>query len=197
MTEVFVPPTTYIKVPVGVTGDGAALPKGKTWVAVPDGTLGAGSMLSLGDGGGDPADLLAALTAMSSGVTKIGTATIRGVLVTGFALKVDPAKAVGIPSADQAAVKALATSFGAAEIPVDVWVDGQNLVRREKLTLPIPGGSGAPAGASLTVTTDCYEFGVAVRVSVPPATQVPAKIDGFDQPVFILIHIVTAPSRAG
>jgi hypothetical protein len=172
MTELFVPPTTYLKVPAGVTGDGSALPKGKTWVALPDGTPGAISMLSLGDGGGDPADLLAALTAISSGVTKIGTATIRGVPVSGFAIKVDPAKAAGIPSADQAAVKALATSFGAAEIPVDVWVDGQNLVRREKLTLPIPGGSGAPAGTSLTVTTDFYDFGVPVRVSAPPASQV-------------------------
>jgi hypothetical protein len=129
-------------------------------------------MLAVGDGGGDPADLLAALTAISSGVTKIGTAIIRGVPVTGFAIKVDPAKAAGIPTADQAAVKALATSFGAAEIPVDVWVDGQNLVRREKLTLPLPGGSGAPAGSSLTVTTDFYDFGEPVQVSAPPASQV-------------------------
>jgi hypothetical protein len=44
-------------------------------------------MLPLGDGGGDPAELLAALTAMSSGVTKIGTTTVRGVPVTGFAIK--------------------------------------------------------------------------------------------------------------
>jgi hypothetical protein len=174
VTELFVPPTTYIKVSTGVTGDGTALPlpKGKTWVEVPDGTPGASSILPLGDGGGDPGDLLAALTAMSSGVTRIGTATIRGVPVTGFAIKVDLAKAAGIPSADQAAVKALVATFGAAEIPVDVWVDGQNLVRREKLTAPFPVGSSAPTGASLTVTTDYYDFGVPVRVSAPPASQV-------------------------
>jgi hypothetical protein len=172
MTEVFIPPTMYIKVPADVTGDGGSLPKGKTWVAVPDGTPGASSMLSVGDGGGDPADLLAALTASSSGVTKIGTTTIRGVPVTGFAIKVDPGKATGIPSADRAAVEALVASFGAAVMPVDVWVDGQNLVRRETVTLPLPGGSGAPAGSSLTVTTDYYDFGVPVRVSAPPASQV-------------------------
>ena len=179
MTELFVPPTTYIKVPDGTTGDDSGLPKGKTWAAVPDGTAGASAMLSLDEGGGDPADLLAALTAMSSGVTKIGTATIRGVPVTGYAIKVDPAKAVGIPSADQAAVKALATSFGAAEIPIDVWVDGQNLVRREKLTLPLPTGSGAPADTSLTLTTDFYDFGVPVRVSAPPASQVATEPSQF------------------
>ena len=53
MTEVFIPPTMYIKVPTDGAGDGGSLPKGKTWVAVPDGTPGASSMLSVGDGGGE------------------------------------------------------------------------------------------------------------------------------------------------
>jgi hypothetical protein len=76
MTEIFLPPTTYIKFPAAASGtgaDGGGLPKGKTWVALPDGatddSAAAGSMLGPLDGGGDPADLLAALTAASSGVT--------------------------------------------------------------------------------------------------------------------------------
>jgi hypothetical protein len=176
VTEIFLPPTTYVKLPGGATTNGGGLPKGKTWVAVPDGTSGASAMLMLGASGGDPADLLAALTAMSSGVSKIGTATIRGVPVTGFAIKVDPAKATtGILGTDRAGVEALAKAFGTAEIPIDVWVDGQNLVRRERLTLPIPGGSGAPAGSHLVLTTDFYDFGVPVRVTAPPASQVAAE----------------------
>jgi hypothetical protein len=179
MTEIFVPPTTYLKVPADDAGDAGAsgLPKGKTWVALPDSASGdsgvASGILGPLDGGGDPADLLASLTAASSSVTSLGPSVIRGVPVTGFALKIDPAKASAkIPGADRAAVESLFKSFDTAEIPVAVWVDGQNRVRREKLSLAMPGGSGVPAGTSLTVTTDYYDFGVPVRVSAPPASQV-------------------------
>lgn len=175
MTELFVPATTYVKFP-DAAADSGALPEGKTWLALPDRTTSASGLLALDGGGGDPADLLASLTAMSSGVTKIGATTIRGVPVTGFALTVDPAKAAAtIPGADRAAVEALAKISGATEIPVDVWVDGHNLVRREKLTLPIPGGTGAPTGSHLVLTTDFYDFGVRVQVSAPPASQVAAE----------------------
>jgi hypothetical protein len=169
MTEVFVPPTTYVKFP-DASADSGALPRGKTWLALPDRTTSASGLLA--PGGGDPADLLASLTAVSSGVTKIGAATIRGVPVTGFAIKVDPAKAAEVPGADRAADEGLAKTFGATEMPVDVWVDGHNLVRREKLTLLFPGRTGAPAGAHLVMTTDFYDFGVRVQVSAPPASQV-------------------------
>jgi hypothetical protein len=176
MTEVFVPPTTYIKIPAAArAGGGGGLPKGKTWVALPDESAAADSMLGPLDGGsGDPADLLASLTAASSSVTKLAPSIIiRGVPVTGFALKIDPAKAgAKIPGADRAAVEAFLKSFDAAAIPVDVWVDSQNRVRREKLSLAMPSGSSAPAGTKLTVTTDLYDFGVPVRVSAPPASQV-------------------------
>ena len=179
MTELFLPSTTYIKLPAGLTGadggsGGKSLPKGKTWIALPDGAFGdsADPLLGSPEDGADPADLLAALKAASSSVTRLGASVIRGVPVTGFALKIDSAKAATIPGADRAAVEAMLKSFGAAEIPVDVWVDGQNLVRREELKLALPGGSGAPAGATLTLTTDFYDFGVPVRVSAPPAAQV-------------------------
>jgi hypothetical protein len=177
MTEIFVPPTTYIKLPADVSDSGGSgLPKGKSWIALPDGMAGdsgAGGLLGPLDGNADPADLLASLTAAASSVTKLGPSVIRGVPVTGFALKIDPAKAgATVPSADRAAVVAFLKSLGAAEIPVDVWVDGQNLVRRERLSLAMPSGSGAPAGTKLTWTTDFYDFGVPVRVSAPPASQV-------------------------
>jgi hypothetical protein len=60
-----------------------------------------------------------------------------------------------------------------------VWVDGHNRVRREKLSLAMPTESGAPAGTSLTVTTDYYDFGVPVRVSAPPASQVDTAASAF------------------
>jgi hypothetical protein len=205
MTEVFLPPTTYLKLPADAIGtgsgsgsSGSALPKGKSWVALSDSA--AGSLLNSPEDGADPADLLAALTAASSSVRKLGPSVIRGVPVTGYALTVDSAKAATISGADRAAVEALLSSSGESKIPVDVWVDGQNLVRRESLTLAMPGvsgtgtgvsgtgsggsgtaagGSGAAADGKLTLTTDFYDFGVPVRISAPPAAEVIQESQAF------------------
>ena len=63
LTEIFIPPRTYIRLPGGVNG---ALPHGKSWIAVETGTSGGpgNSLLGAFGGGADPADLLASLTAI-------------------------------------------------------------------------------------------------------------------------------------
>jgi hypothetical protein len=177
-TEVFVPPKMYIKMPAS---GGAPLPKGKSWVAADTGmsgdlaATGLGSALPgpLGAGNGDPADLLASLAAISGSVTKQGTATIRGVPVTGYRVNINLAKAAArVPGWERASFKEFAQSLGAGTIPVDVWVDSQNLVRRLQEVLHMPGELGTPAGTVVTQTTDYYDFGVPVRVSAPPAAEV-------------------------
>jgi hypothetical protein len=181
MTEIFLPPEVYINVP---GGSGSSLPHGKSWIALDAGTLGGSADSVLGPFGGnaDPADLLASLTAVSSSVTRLGTATVRGVPVTGFRVSIDPAKAAArVPSAERAGFLQFVKTLGQGAIPVDVWVDGQNLVRRVTFSLNEPGGTGASAGARLTESVDFYDFGVPVRVSAPPAAQVasePAAISG-------------------
>jgi hypothetical protein len=172
ITEIFMPPRTYIRVPGGVDG---ALPHGKSWVAVDTGTSGGlgSSLLGPFGGGADPADLLASLTAISSTFTRLGTSAVRGVPVTGFRVNIDPAKAAArVPRWERAGFLEFARTLGPGAIPVDVWVDGQNLVRRVSLSLHLPGGTGAPAGARIVQATDFYDFGVPVRVSAPPAAQI-------------------------
>ena len=174
MTEIFLPPKTYIKVPGGV---GGRLPRGKSWVAVETGDSGglAGSLLGPFGGGTDPADLLASLTAISSGVTGLGTTTIRGAPVTGYRVTINPAKAAARVSRwERAGLLGFARSLGRGAIPVQVWVDGQNLVRRVQISLLPPGGMGAPASARIVQVTDFYDFGVPVRVSAPPKAEVAA-----------------------
>jgi len=100
-------------------------------------------------------------------VTNLGTTAIRGVPVTGFRVYIDPAKAAGrVPRWERAGFLGFTSSLGPGAIPVDVGVDGQNLVRRVKLSLHLP------AGARLVQATDFYDFGVPVRVSAPPAAQI-------------------------
>lgn len=172
ITEIFIPPKAYIKIPGGL---GGTLLRGKSWIAVDAGISGGpvSSLLGPFGGGPDPADLLASLTAISSGVTNLGTTAIRGVQVTGFRVDIDPAKAAArVPRWERASFLGFTSSLGPGAIPVDVWVDGQNLVRRVKLSLHLPGGAGGPAGARLVQATDFYDFGVPVRVSAPPVAQI-------------------------
>jgi len=85
----------------------------------------------------------------------------------------DPAKAASrVPRWQRADFHAFVKSLGAGTIPADVWVDQQNLVRRARISLHPPGGSGTPAGARITQTADFYDFGVPVRVTAPPAAEV-------------------------
>jgi hypothetical protein len=183
MTEIFIPPKAYIKIAGAADGP---LPHGKSWIAMDAGNSGplVSSLLAPFGGGTDPADLLASLTAISSSVTNLGPATIRGVHVTGYRVDIDPAKAASrVPSWERAGFLGFASSLGSGAIPVDVWVDSQNLVRQVKVSLHAPGGSGPPApgapadsGPPVSVTlvqvTDFYDFGVPVRVSAPPASEI-------------------------
>jgi hypothetical protein len=172
MTEIFLPPETYIRIPGGVSGPRL---HGKSWIAVDAGGSAGplGSLLGPFGGGTDPADLLASLTAISSRVTKLGTSTIGGVQVTGYRVDIDPAKAAArVPRWQRAGLRGFAGLVGPGPIPVQVWVDGQDRVRRVRLALHLPAGLAAPASARVVQVTDFYDFGVPVRVSAPPAAQV-------------------------
>jgi hypothetical protein len=170
MTEIFIPPTAYIKFASGA----GTMPSGKSWLSLGTGTSdGLDSSLFGPFGGTDPGDLLASLTAVSSSVTSLGPTTIRGVKVTGFRVDIDPAKAAArIPSRERAGFREFIGALGSGRIPVDVWVDSQNLVRRVKLSLHLPDGEGASAKTQMVEVTDFYDFGVPVRVSPPPASQI-------------------------
>jgi len=178
MTELFVPPNVYLKFSSSSSSSssGPSLPRGKTWVVISDGMLGGPGVLgefSPFGGSADPADLLKSLTGMAGSVKKVGTATMRGVAVTEYQVNIDPAKAAArLPSSQRASFRQFAAALGSGAIPVDVWVDGQNLVRRIQVSLHLNADSGVPSGARLTESTDFYDFGVPVRVTAPPASQV-------------------------
>jgi hypothetical protein len=169
----YLPPRLYVKF-AGTAG--VPVPEGKAWVEMSlpsqaaDGSL---PFLPLGDVNASPMDLLAALTAIASKVTDLGPATIRGVAVTHYRVTVDLAKAEAHqrPRA-RAEFHAFASSLDSATLPVDVWVDGQARVRRIAISLPMPPGSGMPAGLRVSEAVDYYDFGVPVRVSAPPASEV-------------------------
>jgi hypothetical protein len=176
VTERYIAPRAYLKLS---STFGATLPHGKTWVEVDTTGLPAGARDSSGMFGavtGNPKDLLKSLTAIAVSERKLGTGTVRGVPVTGYQLNIDPAKAESrVSRAQRASVGQLFKGL-AKTVPVEVWVDGQNLLRRVQLSVGLPGGAtGAmhlPGKPRIVVTMDLYDFGVPVNVTAPPASQV-------------------------
>lgn len=99
-----------------------------------------------------------------------------------------PAGTPGKPRPDTSGL--LRRLLGDKPLPVEVWVDEQQRIRRLTLVLPIgnltnaqPGTSSGPAagptatgkpGGTTTSTTEFFDFGVAVDVQPPPADQVRA-----------------------
>jgi hypothetical protein len=168
----FLPPRIYVRI---ADAAGMALPSGKSWIEIPLVSQANASLpfLPPGDVNASPMDLLSALTAIASNVTNLGSATVRGVVVTHYRVTVDLAKAEAHqqPQA-RAEFHAFARSLNATTLPVDVWVDGQAMVRRLAVSLPMPSGYGTPAGLRLSEAVDFYDFGVPVLVSAPPASEV-------------------------
>src|SRR5260221_9298485 len=141
-TVIFLPSETYLKLP-----GGSGMPGGKSWVEIKDGASLSpmSSMAGPFGTGSDPADMLASLRRISTSVTRLGTATIRGVRVTKFRVAIDPGKAAArLPRWQRAGFRAFARSLGSGTVPVKVWVGGQDLVRRVQGSPPPPRKGGPP-----------------------------------------------------
>ena len=86
-------------------------------------------------------------------VTSLGTDTLNGISTTHYHLDLDVVR------------------DGAHLQSADAWIDGEQLVRRVKLDLAAPTGSGK---AQTAVTIDYSDFGVRVDAAPPPAAEVSA-----------------------
>jgi hypothetical protein len=124
----------------------------------------------------DPAQMLTYLDAASDSIDRVGTQDVRGVATTRYHVVLDLFKvAARAPSDERAAVRRTfareAKLLGGHTMPIDVWIDSSGLVRREHIQIPLKAPS-IPAGASMAMTIDLFEFGVPVHVKAPPASDV-------------------------
>lgn len=169
LREVLANGQAYIELPAAERSALGAKP----WIAVPVGTSG-----SSGVGGESPTSALALLEANTSGLTKVGPATVDGVPTTEYRAKVNPAKAAAkaAPQVRKLLQQALSQFSGLKSLPLQVWIDQQNRIRRveENITLkPNVGSAAASTGPVHVVTTvDLSNYGVPVSVTVPPPDQV-------------------------
>ena len=117
----------------------------------------------------DPSQMLDYLNAVSGKIDKVGTEDVRGVSTTRYQAKVDLDKVAdqapaNVREAYRTSIQSLEQGLGTHEIPVDVWVDSKNLVRRLSEHLPLA------AGGKVDFAVDFFDFGTPVTVSTPPAS---------------------------
>lgn len=137
-------------------------------------SLGAASM---GGSGFDQSTQLGLLLGATDSVHTVGSESVRGVPTRHIAGLLDVRKAIAAtkdPARRALLTKTLSSVRLPSRIPMDVWVDGSGLCRRlaEKVSIPAQriNGVAIPA-ATLTTTSEFYDFGVPVHVTAPAASR--------------------------
>lgn len=151
---------------------------GKQWLKLDLGKMtGLPGMSSFGKSPmlSDPSHMLQYLRAASDSVTDLGQARVDGVETTRYRamLNLDrlaadvPASARGTV---QRALSQLEQSMGQHDFPVEVWIDGNDLVRRMVMSIALPVGDGQVMQE--TATADLSDYGPQPQPMPPPADQV-------------------------
>jgi hypothetical protein len=143
----------------------AVLPEGKEWVKVD--VAKAGTNLGFNFKalmGTTPADVLRQLQRTSPPIEELGEEEIDGVETTHYRASIDTAK---IPRGDN-----LQRLADARYRPIDVWVDGDDLVRQVRLDYTAKVDPAMATRATVRLTMKLFDFGTTVDVEPPPANLV-------------------------
>lgn len=164
----------------------AGLGSGKTWfgfdltAAMDKAGLGSFDLSQLQQQQQNPAELLRLLRLSSTSVEESGEAIVRGVRTTRYSASLDLTKSVEA-TADQLgmseqerqemrlAVTRMQAQTGLSEIPVEVYVDADGLLRRMVMTMSMKVEGSE---MSMLARYDFFDFGAPVNVKAPPARSV-------------------------
>jgi hypothetical protein len=176
MREILDGSTVYMKLPAALM---SALPtSGKRWIAVDlsklAGVPGLSSMES-NPVSSDPSQMLQFLRAVSDSIVAAGHERVDGEETTRYQADLSLDRVTdALPSGDQAAARqALSTleqSMRVHEIPVDVWIDAQHLVRR--ITMTFDAGTAGGQTLDEALTMDISDYGPQRRPALPAAADV-------------------------
>ena len=169
---VFEWPVAYMRVPF-LAGQ---IPGGKSWVKMDLEEVARKQGVELPSvasfGQSDPSAFLDFLRAAGD-LRTLGEEEIRGVRATHYLARVDlQAFAQKLPAQQReqlATALAQVTGNGSVTPLVDAWVDGEGLLRRFEMSFSVPAGAAA---AEMSMTMDLHDFGAAVDVRAPAASDV-------------------------
>jgi hypothetical protein len=170
--------TIYLKLPEALSRNPAL--HGKPWLKINLATIGQSvgvpglSSLLSNPTSSDPSQFLRYLRATSGGVTKVGTQTVDGFQTTEYRAKIALSRVPnGFPAASRAQVRktiaALEQLAHVRLLPMNVWVDGQHLVRRMNFSFD-ETVTGQTLAASVQI--DIPQYGPQPSPQPPPAGQV-------------------------
>lgn len=134
----------------------------------------------------DPSQQLAYLKGVSDSVEELGEEEVRGESTTHYRAEVDLERAAEQQGPEaRRAYEQMAQQIGTSTLPVDVWLDGDGLIRRFEMTMNVPlPPQGAPSNGAqptvsqgetegrITIVEELYDFGVPVNVEPPPEDQI-------------------------
>jgi hypothetical protein len=171
--EIFKSSTIYIGSPLFA----GRLPGGARWMKLDVGRFAQAIGLDaqqLAGGQSNPAQFLQYLKAAAGTPTRVGSELVRSVPTTHYHATVDLGKVASVlPSANggqlRAALAKLAAQAGTSNIPVDVWVDGHNLVRRFALALSLSTGAQR---SQVGMTMELFQFGPTPSLALPADSEV-------------------------
>ncbi|HEX9380140.1 MAG TPA: hypothetical protein VF891_01470 [Gaiellaceae bacterium] len=145
-----------------------AMPRGKQWLKAreddPVGNIGQN----------DPGQMLDYLQGAGS-VEKIGSDTVRGLRTTKYRARIELGKVVEkIPEERRARMQHaidVLHDIGVNEIPMIVWVDDDDLVRRQTMDWTVKNPDDPSDRFHLKATLELFDFGTKARVVVPPVAK--------------------------
>ena len=154
-----------------------ALPGGKQWLSLDlaklPGMSGIGSLMS-NPASTSPGQMLQYLRAASGNVVTVGQDQVDGYQTTHYSADIDLSRvADALPGADKAAAQQMLSTLRQmsplSQIPVNVWVDGQHLVRRLEMSMDT---TVQGAAMNMFMTIDFPHYGAEPTPAAPPAGQV-------------------------
>lgn len=126
-----------------------------------------------------PADLLSVLSDLDATVTEVGRETVRGVDTTHYRAVIDLEAAAGnLTPEERAELEAELPAGISGELPIDVWLGDDDLLRRLVIELDdfesmgLDADSGAAEIGSVLIEFEIYDVGEPVVISPPPAGEV-------------------------
>lgn len=151
------------------------LPEGKSWVRSDGKSVKVGGF-EFGELEGfassDPRQLLGLLESVGGEVETVGVEELRGTETTHYRATIDPVEYLKTATPDERTkLGPLAEQLqsGSGEVPVDVWLDGDGLVRKIALETS-PEERGQVGSAS--VSFELWDYGEDVEIGLPPADEV-------------------------